>query len=128
MVQEPGEALGARGGLGRRAGRDGPRDHLELTFDRDRQPSGPLADRAIELGDGEIQSFERRERRFAPLAVLPQRDDRAHAAMMRPASDTDREPAQATRTEFTGASRSCTENQEAPPSPEPNTSPEVAPK
>jgi hypothetical protein len=53
---------------------------------------------------------------------------------MRPPSDTSGRsrvevpPPQATRTEFTGASRSRTVNQDPPASPDPKTSPDVAPK
>ena len=129
MFEEIGEPLRPVGRLAWHARRDGPRDDQQLPLDRRGHPSRPPLDHDVEAAHGLLEAPHRHDAREAPVPELLDRDDfSCHGDIMRPPSDTLPEAAQATRTEFTGASRSCTENHEAPPSPEPKTSPEVAPK
>jgi hypothetical protein len=130
MLQEVGEPFGAIGGLERQAGGHGSSDDQELSLDGGCHPTRSPLDRRIEPTHRPFQASHHGERGALPVAVLGERDDLSHPPMMRTASDTTLADGsrQATRTELTGASRSRTVNQDAPPSPDPNTSPDVAPK
>ena len=130
MFEKVREPLRPVGGLERQARGHGSCDHEELPLDRGRHPAWPPLDDRIEAPDRPLQALHHGELRIPPIPVLRQQDDLSHGPMMRHTSDTTPEArvCYATRTEFTGARRSRTMNQLAPESPEPNTSPDVAPK
>lgn len=135
MLQQVGEPFGSIGRIPRHARRDRSCDEEELALDGGRHPARPPLDHGVEATDRPLQAPHHGEAGAPPIPVLRERDDVSHAPIMGPPSDTTgRSPRsgqpllQATRTEFTGASRSRTGNHDAPASPDPNTSPDVAPK
>ena len=133
MLEEVRETLGTIRRVAGHARRDLARDQQELALDRGRHPPRSPLNNDIQSADRLLQAPHHDEPGVQAVPVLRERDDLSHAAIMNPPSDTpgrfaDLGPDQATRTEFTGASRSWTVNHELPASPEPNTSPDVAPK
>src|SRR4029077_9030956 len=112
-----GQSCGDRGGDPRQLPLDGRRHVPFASFHQGFQPS-----------DREVEPLQRRHLVGASPPVLIERDDLCHVLTIVRGSDTDRGTSQATRTLVTGARRSCTENQCAPASGDPKTSPLVAPK
>jgi hypothetical protein len=135
MLEQVGEPLGSIGRIPWHAGRDRACDEEELAFDGGRHPPGAPLHHGVEAPNRPLEAVHHGKTGTPSIPVLRERDDLSHRPIMRPPSDTPgrsfgSEPwmPQATRTEFTGASRSWAVNHEAPASPEPNTSPDVAPK
>ena len=135
MLEEVGEPLCSVGRLERHARGHRSCDQEELPFDGRRHTAGTPPDDRVEPPDRPLETLHHGQIRHGQLGapsipVLRQQDDLSHGPMMRVASDTTPEGRvrYATRTEFTGARCSLTVNQDAPASPDPNKSPDVAPK
>jgi hypothetical protein len=129
VFEEIGEPFGPVGGVSWRSSRHRPRDEGEFALDGGPESPGSALDQRIEAHHRLVETLEGRGERTGALSELIEVDHLCHADIMSRGSDTThgRSP-QATRTLLTGASRSWTENQVAPASAEPNTSPLVAPK
>ena len=133
MLQKVGEPFRSVRSIAWHPRRDRSRDEEELALDGGRHLPGPPLDHGVEAPNRVLQALHHGDPGVPPVPVLLERDDLSHGPIMRPPSDTPGRfpilgPDQATRTEFTGASRSWAVNHEAPASAEPNTSPDVAPK
>jgi hypothetical protein len=134
VLQTVREALGAPHGEVRTPGRDLGRDREELGLQPDTQPTTAPTHERLEPPDGLVEAPEGVRKLGLPGPEPLEGDDLTHAATIATPSDTaltseaDLVRAYATRTDVTGASRSAAPNQVFPPSPDPNTSPDVAPK
>lgn len=111
MFEEVREPLGPVGRFEGHARGHRSCDEKEFPLDRRRHAPRASPHDRIETLHRPIQSLQDGELRVPSIPVLGQQDDLSHGAIMRPPSDTSgrfrpRMPDQATRTEFTGASRS----------------------
>ena len=88
VLQEIGEALGALGGILRRAGGDRPRDMREFALDGGPQAPGAVAHQRIQARDGAFEPLHGSHQGVPAPPVVSEFDHLCHDDIMTPRSDT----------------------------------------
>jgi hypothetical protein len=91
VCQQSDQTLGPVGGLTCETGRDGARDLVQLTLDRDREVPATFANERVEASHRSVEAGEDGGTGVVALPVLLERDDLTHAARVAPGSDRDPE-------------------------------------
>ena len=88
VLQEIGEALGALGGILRRAGGDRPRDMRQFALDGGPQAPGAVAHQRIQARDGAFEPLHGGHQGVPAPPVVSEFDHLCHDDIMTPRSDT----------------------------------------